>query len=124
MGPRACATATPSTPRPLAAHPCPANPTSCSPLPFCAFNGGNDVFVDVGNKSLGLEALMNYLGLTPPEVLHVGDRFTDSGNDSATRDCCSILWVANPEETDFFIKLLLADIRTYRREGGYYYYIE
>ena len=30
--------------------------------------GGNDVFVDVGNKSLGLEALMNYLGYNPSEV--------------------------------------------------------
>lgn len=29
----------------------------------------------------------------------MGDRFSDTGNDSATRDCCSILWVANPEET-------------------------
>ena len=27
-------------------------------VPFCAFNGGRDVFVDVGNKSLGLGALM------------------------------------------------------------------
>ena len=34
-------------------------------IPFCAFNGGNDVFVDVGNKSLGLEALMQYLGTEP-----------------------------------------------------------
>jgi IMP and pyridine-specific 5'-nucleotidase len=34
-------------------------------IPFCAFNGGNDVFVDVGNKSLGLEALMAYLGCEP-----------------------------------------------------------
>ena len=81
-----------------------------SSLPFCAFNGGNDVFVDVGNKSLGLEALMNHLGFSPSEVLHVGDRFTDSGNDSATRDCCSILWVANPEETYFFINLMLQDV--------------
>ncbi|KAI3438181.1 hypothetical protein D9Q98_000618 [Chlorella vulgaris] len=86
-----------------------------SDLPFCAFNGGNDVFVDVGNKSLGLEALMNYLKLSPAEVLHVGDRFSDTGNDSATRDCCSILWVANPEETDFFIKLLLSDIRELKK---------
>lgn len=39
------------------------------------------------------------LPLLPPQVLHVGDRFSDTGNDSATRDCCSILWVANPEET-------------------------
>lgn len=30
-----------------------------------------------------------------------------AGNDSATRDCCSILWVANPEETYFFIHLML-----------------
>lgn len=82
-----------------------------SDLPFCAFNGGNDVFVDVGNKSLGLEALMNHLNLQPEQVLHVGDRFTDSGNDSATRDCCAILWVANPEETFFFIHLMLQDIK-------------
>ena len=86
-----------------------------SPLPFCAFNGGNDVFVDVGNKSLGLESLMSHLAFTPAEVLHVGDRFTESGNDSATRDCCSILWVANPEETFFFINLLLKDIRKLRQ---------
>ncbi|GLC52785.1 hypothetical protein PLESTB_000668100 [Pleodorina starrii] len=83
-------------------------------VPFCAFNGGNDVFVDVGNKLLGLEALMKYLKVTPPEVLHVGDRFTDSGNDVATRDICSVLWVANPEETGFFIKMLLKDIRKSR----------
>jgi hypothetical protein len=36
-----------------------------SDIPFCAFNGGNDVFVDVGNKSLGLEALMTYLQCDP-----------------------------------------------------------
>ena len=87
-----------------------SNNSSSPLLPFCAFNGGGDVFVDVGNKSLGLDALKAYLGLSPSQVLHVGDRFTASGNDSATRDCCSILWVANPEETDFFIKLLIADL--------------
>ena len=96
-------------------------------LPFCAFNGGNDVFVDVGNKSLGLQSLMSYLGAKPKEVrqslvstamgssltrsllplqtLHVGDRFTLSGNDTATRDVCSVLWVANHQETGFFIKV-------------------
>jgi hypothetical protein len=41
------------------------------------------------------------------QVLHVGDRFSDTGNDTATRDCCSIVWVANPEETGFFVKMLL-----------------
>ena len=50
------------------------------------------------------------------QALHVGDRFTASGNDAITRDCCCILWVANPEETDFFIKLLLADLRRLRMQ--------
>ena len=36
-----------------------------SDLPYCAFNGGNDVFVDVGNKSLGLQALMKFLKCKP-----------------------------------------------------------
>uniref|UniRef100_A0A6S8JCL5 IMP-specific 5'-nucleotidase 1 n=1 Tax=Dunaliella tertiolecta TaxID=3047 RepID=A0A6S8JCL5_DUNTE len=79
-------------------------------VPFCAFNGGNDVFVDCGNKSLGLQALMTFLGIQPHETLHVGDRFTLSGNDSATRDMCSVLWVADPNETGFFVRLLLKDI--------------
>lgn len=86
-----------------------------SKIPCCAFNGGNDVFVDVGNKSLGLEALMNYLGLEPYQALHVGDRFTVSGNDRATRDKCPILWVANPGETTFFIGLLLSDIQQQKK---------
>lgn len=50
------------------------------------------------------------------QVMHVGDRFTASGNDSAVRDCCSILWVANPEETDFFIRMLLSDIESLAAE--------
>ena len=85
-----------------------------SGLPFCAFNGGSDVFVDVGNKSVGLKALMSYLNKRPCETLHVGDRFTTSGNDMATRSQCSILWVANPEETAFFTRLLLKDIQLAR----------
>ncbi|KAK3267486.1 hypothetical protein CYMTET_23958 [Cymbomonas tetramitiformis] len=81
-------------------------------LPFCAFNGGGDVFVDVGNKRLGLTALQKYLGnCHGSETLHVGDRFTVSGNDAATRATCSIIWVANPDETAFFTQILLEDIR-------------
>jgi len=83
-------------------------------LPFCAFNGGNDVFVDVGNKSIGLEALMKYLNCESKGTLHVGDRFTSSGNDSAARTKCSILWVANPDETAFFVRMLLRDVRAIR----------
>ena len=52
-------------------------------------------------------------GTCGTQVMHVGDRFTASGNDSAVRDCCSILWVANPEETDFFIRMLLTDVEAH-----------
>lgn len=37
-------------------------------VPFCAFNGGNDVFVDIGNKSLGLHALMSFRGARSEQV--------------------------------------------------------
>lgn len=37
----------------------------CSPR---AAQGGNDVFVDCGNKSLGLQAMMAFTGAIPREV--------------------------------------------------------
>jgi IMP and pyridine-specific 5'-nucleotidase len=96
---------------------CPQARLAGSALPFCAFNGGNDVFVDVGNKSIGLQALQRHLGARPDQVLHVGDRFTITGNDNQVRGCCSILWVANPDETAFFVQLLLNDIAAARAIG-------
>ncbi|RHY67088.1 hypothetical protein DYB34_007392 [Aphanomyces astaci] len=30
-------------------------------IPHCAFNGGNDVWVDIGNKALGISALQHYV---------------------------------------------------------------
>ncbi|CAI4218305.1 unnamed protein product [Parascedosporium putredinis] len=32
------------------------------PYPFCAFNGGRDVFVDIGDKSWGVTVCQNYFG--------------------------------------------------------------
>ena len=40
------------------------------------------MFVDVGNKSIGLQALQAHLGMRPDQMLHVGDRFTVTGNDN------------------------------------------
>ena len=57
-----------------------------------------------------------FTGESYVQTLHVGDRFTASGNDNATRDCCSIIWVASPEETGFFIDILLDDINVLRAE--------
>ncbi|KAJ2957800.1 hypothetical protein NQZ79_g6552 [Umbelopsis isabellina] len=54
-------------------------------LPFCCFNGGSDVWVDIGNKLIGVQMLQAYLNAKPEETLHVGDQFLSTGNDYATR---------------------------------------
>lgn len=57
-----------------------ANSKIKSPLPFCAFNGGNDCFVDVGDKSLGVQSLQQWVGGTDgSRTLHVGDQFLSGG---------------------------------------------
>jgi hypothetical protein len=76
-------------------------------VPACAFNGGRDVFVDVGTKALGIRALQGLLGAQPEGSLHVGDRFTRTGNDVSARDVASTLWVASPEETVALMELLV-----------------
>lgn len=75
-------------------------------LPFCAFNGGNDVWVDIGNKLIGVQVLQKFLGAKPKETLHVGDQFLSTGNDFATRHQCCTLWIVNPDETqDVLVEL-------------------
>jgi len=81
-------------------------------LPFCAFNGGNDVFVDIGDKSWGVLVCQNYFGSSatgkPNETgsirgdrtLHVGDQFLSAGsNDFKARVVGTTAWIANPTET-------------------------
>ena len=55
-------------------------------LPFCAFNGGSDVWVDVGNKRVGVHILSAYLGMPINEILHIGDQFLNTGNDFAGKN--------------------------------------
>jgi IMP and pyridine-specific 5'-nucleotidase len=50
-------------------------------LPWCAFNGGRDAWVDVGDKSVGVAALQAWLGIACHETIHVGDQFLNVGND-------------------------------------------
>ncbi|KAI9844261.1 MAG: IMP 5'-nucleotidase [Sclerophora amabilis] len=70
-------------------------------LPFCAFNGGNDVFVDIGDKSYGVLACQRFFGGIPgSKSLHVGDQFLSAGaNDFKARLACTTAWIANPTET-------------------------
>lgn len=70
-------------------------------IPFCAFNGGNDVFVDIGDKSLGVQGCQKWFGgLKAEQTLHVGDQFlSGSGNDFMARLACTTAWIASPAET-------------------------
>lgn len=70
-------------------------------LPFCAFNGGNDVFVDIGDKSWGVLACQSFFGgIEGGKTLHVGDQFLSAGaNDFKARLACTTAWIANPAET-------------------------
>ncbi|KAF2843626.1 IMP-specific 5'-nucleotidase-like protein 1 [Patellaria atrata CBS 101060] len=70
-------------------------------LPFCAFNGGNDVFVDIGDKSWGVIACQKFFGgIDGSKTLHIGDQFLSAGaNDFKARLACTTAWIANPSET-------------------------
>lgn len=70
-------------------------------LPFCAFNGGNDVFVDIGDKSWGVLSCQKYFGgIEGGKTLHVGDQFLSAGaNDFKARLACTTAWIASPAET-------------------------
>jgi IMP and pyridine-specific 5'-nucleotidase len=76
-------------------------------LPFCAFNGGNDVFVDIGDKSLGVLVCQKYFGdiagkrIEGKKTMHVGDQFlsANGANDFRARKVGTTAWVASPAET-------------------------
>lgn len=76
-------------------------------LPFCAFNGGRDAWVDVGNKRVGVTVLQSYLGIPVEETLHIGDQFLYTGNDFAARSVCPCVWITSPEETTYILKSIL-----------------
>jgi IMP and pyridine-specific 5'-nucleotidase len=70
-------------------------------VPFCAFNGGNDVFVDIGDKSFGVRVCQNFFhGIEGSKTLHIGDQFLSAGaNDFKARAACTTAWIAGPSET-------------------------
>lgn len=78
-------------------------------IKVCAFNGGSDVWVDIGDKALGVESLQKYichdetLDVCPigkAESLHIGDQFASLGaNDFKARLSACTVWIASPRET-------------------------
>lgn len=81
-------------------------------LPYCAFNGNRDVWVDVGDKRHGILALQSFLGLAAEATCHMGDRMTNTGNDKRARDVAMTVWVTNPDETCDYLELLLSEMGT------------
>jgi hypothetical protein len=79
---------------------------SAEGVPFCAFNSGRDVWVDVGQKASALQSLQEMLSLTPAQSLHIGDQMTMAGNDFKTRDSACTLWVSSPRETQYLLELM------------------
>lgn len=63
--------------------------------------GGNDVFVDIGDKSWGVLSCQKYLGgIEGSKTLHIGDQFLSAGaNDFKARLVCTTAWIASPAET-------------------------
>lgn len=88
-----------ATPRPAHSH-----------IPFTVFNGGADVFLDVGDKSLGVQACQRWFGgIAPSSTLHVGDQFlSGGGNDFKARTACCCAWIASPAETVALLDEIIA----------------
>lgn len=82
-------------------------------LHFCAFNGGSDVWVDIGDKRLGVLSLQQYLGdINGYQTLHVGDQFASIGaNDFKARLAACTVWIASPSETVDIIDELLSYLK-------------
>ncbi|KAL2161153.1 hypothetical protein VTH06DRAFT_8372 [Thermothelomyces fergusii] len=76
-------------------------------VPFCAFNGGRDVFVDIGDKSWGVTVCQRWFAcpagggpIQGRNTLHVGDQFLSAGaNDFRARSVGTTAWIASPAET-------------------------
>ncbi|KAH3669439.1 hypothetical protein OGAPHI_001560 [Ogataea philodendri] len=90
---------------------------------WCAFNGGSDVWVDIGDKSYGVRVLQEFIrsndkvAAMPENTLHVGDQFSSLGsNDYASRTAATTCWVSSPTET----KNLLIDLNNYINDRATY----
>ena len=83
-------------------------------IPFCCFNGGADVWVDIGDKRLGVECVQQYFSKMKNEpfeganCIHWGDQFLSLGsNDFKARLASTTVWIANPSETNSSLQELL-----------------
>lgn len=72
---------------------------------FNCFDGGEDVWCDIGAKDLGIRILQHFCcpenPMKPTQSLHIGDQFEPigSGNDFKARLAASTVWISSPIET-------------------------
>lgn len=84
-------------------------------IQFSCFDGGSDVWCDIGGKNLGISALQKYYDpenpIHPSQTLHVGDQFAPMGsaNDFKARLAGCTLWITSPQETVDILKRLTAE---------------
>lgn len=84
-------------------------------IQFSCFDGGSDVWCDIGGKDLGLRILQKFYQpsdpIKPSETLHVGDQFAPVGsaNDFKARLAGCTLWIASPAETVVNLHKLVSD---------------
>ena len=82
-------------------------------IQFSCFDGGSDVWCDIGGKNLGIECLQRFYDplnpIPPGQTLHVGDQFAPMGsaNDFKARLAGCTLWIASPEETVDVLRRLI-----------------
>jgi hypothetical protein len=75
-------------------------------IPFCCFNGGSDVWVDVGDKSLGVAVLQRCFNNLNSQIeiwggntLHIGDQFMSLGGNDFKAVCSWWCFVIIVEES-------------------------
>ena len=65
------------------------------------------MWIDVGNKAVGVEVMQAFLRVPPEGSLHVGDQFLSVGNDFAARASSPCIWIISPNETVKVLEHLL-----------------
>lgn len=84
-------------------------------IQYSCFDGGSDVWCDIGGKDLGVRALQHYYDpenpIKPSQTLHVGDQFAPVGsaNDFKARLASCTLWISSPKETVEYLRRLIHD---------------
>ena len=88
-------------------------------IQFSCFDGGSDVWCDIGGKDLGVAALQHYFSpdnpFKPQQTLHVGDQFAPMGsaNDFKARLSGCTLWISSPQETVEVLRCLTSGFDHY-----------